>query len=61
VSIAVRNKAIGMDDIANELLLLRQLADGLCKEWLEAHRVPIFRLAETLESVPTIAIPGGLG
>jgi len=59
VSIAVRNKLICMDDIAHELLLLRQLADGLCKEWVEKHRAPILRLAETLESAPIIAIPGG--
>jgi hypothetical protein len=59
VSIAIRNRAIGVDDIANELLLLRQLADGLCKEWVEAHRAPILRLAETLESVPISTIPGG--
>jgi SEC-C motif len=59
VSVAVLNRVIGEDDVANELLFLRQLADGFCKDWVQEHRSPILRLAETLESVPKIDIPGG--
>jgi SEC-C motif len=59
VSIAVLNKVISVDEITNEILLLRRLADGFCREWLDAHREPIFGFAGTLESVLPIALQGG--
>jgi hypothetical protein len=59
VSAAIRNGALGKGGIAGELLFLRQIADGLCREWVQKYHRAILVLTEFLESAQRIPIPGG--